>query len=69
MVKTIMVFHSEGTSVNDGIDCTLCSLTYMKVDSVVQQVWKGCLLAKIDTENAFRNILVNPKDRHLLGMT
>ena len=30
--------HPKGASVNDGIDCTLCSLTYMKVDDVVQQV-------------------------------
>ena len=43
--------HPKGTSVNDGIDRTLCSLTYMKVDDVVQHVGflgKGCLLAKVD---------------------
>jgi len=30
--------HPNGTSMNDGIDRTLCSLTYMKVDDVVQPV-------------------------------
>ena len=55
----------------DGISCQLCSLTYMKVDQVVQQVLsleKGALLAKIDIESAFRNIPAHPDDRHLLGM-
>ena len=63
--------HPKGASVNDGIDRTLCSLTYMKVDDVVQQVLslgKGTLLAKVDIESAFRNIPVHPDDRHLLGM-
>ena len=63
--------HPKGASVNDGIDRTLCSLTYMKVDDVVQQVLslgKGTLLAKVDIESAFRNIPVHPDDRHLLGI-
>ena len=30
--------HPKGASVKDGIDHTLCSLTYMKVDDIVQQV-------------------------------
>ena len=63
--------HPKGSSVNDGISRQLCSLTYMKVDQVVQQVLslgKGALLAKIDIESAFRNIPVHPDDRHLLGM-
>ncbi len=64
--------HPKGQSVNDGIDHTSCSLTYIKVDDIVQQILskgKGCLLAKIDIESAFRNVPVHPDDRHLLGMT
>ena len=63
--------HPKGASVNDGIARNLCSLSYMKVDDVVQQVLqlgRGALLAKIDIESAFRNIPVHPHDRHLLGM-
>ena len=43
----------------------------MKVDHAVQHVLalgRGCQLAKIDIEAAFRNIPVHPHDRHLLGM-
>ena len=63
--------HPKNASVNDGIDRSLCSLSYMKVDDVVQEILsmgKGCLLAKIDVESAFRNVPVHPNDRHLLGM-
>ena len=63
--------HRRGTSVNDGINRSLCSLTYMKMDDVVRHVLtlgKHCLLAKIDIEAAFRNIPVHPDDCHLLGM-
>ncbi len=63
--------HPKNTSVNDGIDRTICSLSYMKVDDVVQKILslgKGCQLAKIDIESAFRNVPVHPHDRHLLGM-
>ena len=63
--------HPAGTSVNDGIDRKLCSLSYMKVNDVVQHVLNlgnGCLIAKLDIESAFQNIPVHPHDRHLLGM-
>ena len=63
--------HPKASSVNDGIDRSMCSLTYMKVDDVVRKVLamgKGSLLAKIDVESAFRNVPVHPHDRHLLGM-
>ena len=43
----------------------------MKVSDVVRHVLhlgRGCLLAKIDIDSAFRNIPVHPHDRHLLGM-
>ena len=59
-------------SVNDGIDKPMCSLTYMRVDEVVHKVLslgRGCQLAKIDIESAFRNVPVHPHDRHLLGLS
>ena len=63
--------HPKASSVNDGISRDLCSLTYMRVDDVVHKVLsmgRGALLAKIDIENAFRNVPVHPHDRYLLGM-
>ena len=61
----------EGLSVNDGIPKELCSLGYMSVDDVVAQVLKmgrGSEMAKIDVQQAYRNVPVHPDDRHLLGM-
>lgn len=63
--------HRDGSSVNDGISKSICSLTYMKVQDAVRQILKlgqGCFLAKIDIDSAFRNVPVHPHDRHLLGM-
>ena len=63
--------HPENTSVNDGINKPLCSLSYMKVDDVVQEIvtkGQGTLIAKLDIESAFRNVPVHPQDRLLLGM-
>ena len=40
----------------------------MKVIQHVLSLGRGCLLAEIDIESAFRNIPVHPHDRHLLGM-
>ena len=59
-----------GSSVKDGISRKVCSLSYMKVDDVVQQVLhlgQGALLAKINIESAFWNIPVHPHDWLLLG--
>ena len=42
------VSHPKGSSINDGINCRLCSLSYVKVDDVVQHVLslrRGGLLA------------------------
>ena len=53
---------------NDGIDPALTSLTYITVDSVmhvVQQLGKGSLLAKMDTESAYVLVPVHPQDRIL----
>ncbi len=61
---------STGASVNDGIDPTLCSLTYVRVDDIVDtvlQLGRGSLLAKMDIKAAYRIIPVNPVDRLLLG--
>ncbi len=60
-----------GASVNDGIDPGLCSLSYVKVDDIVEvvlQTGKGSLLAKLDIQSAYRIVPVNPADRLLLGM-
>ena len=63
--------HPEGASVNDGIDPSLCSLSYTSVDwaaKLVIAAGKGSLLAKVDLENAYRMVPVHPEDRLLLGM-
>jgi hypothetical protein len=48
-------------SVNDGILKEDCSLTYIKVDTIVDSIWHwvGALLAKMDVKSAFRNIPVH----------
>ena len=61
--------HPAGCSVNDGIAKPPCSLKYSRVSDVIEQILrmgKGCYLAKIDIDSAFRNIPVHPHDRHLL---
>ncbi len=58
-------------SVNDGVQKDLASLSYISVDDVMAEILKkgrGTLLAKMDVKQAYRNIPVHPKDRHLLGM-
>ena len=63
--------YPTGHSVNDGISPPLCSLHYVTIDDAVQQIFtlgKGCLLAKIDIQSAFRLLPVHPADRHLLLM-
>ena len=61
----------HGHSVNDGVDPSLCSLTYSTVDEVANLVAKlgpAALLAKVDIELAYRLIPVHPDDRPLLGV-
>ena len=63
--------HPQGRSINDGISSELCSLSYTKLDEIVESIWKlgpGTQLAKIDIKNAYRIIPVHPSDRHLLAM-
>ena len=61
----------QGNSINDAIQNDLCSLKYATVDQAVQRILclgQGTLLAKIDTEHAFRNVpAINPADRMFLG--
>ncbi len=61
----------EGASVNDGISRSLCSLSYVSVDTaadIVAKTGRGSLLAKIDISNAYRMLPIHPEDRWLLGM-
>ena len=63
--------YPTGHSVNDGISPPLCSLHYVTIDDAVHQIFtlgKGCLLAKIDIQSAFRLLPVHPADRHLMLM-
>lgn len=60
-----------GHSVNDGISKDLCSLSYVSVDDVAEEVGRmgrGALMAKFDLKSAYRHIPVHPDDRRLLGM-
>ena len=62
--------YPPGMSVNDGISPELSSMSYTKVDDIVQGIWQsgvGSMLAKIDIKNAYRVVPVHPVDRHLLA--
>ena len=64
--------YPSGASVNDGIPKSLCSLSYVTLDTAVQhilQMGPGALLAKMDIKHAFRLLPVHPADRHLLAMS
>ena len=61
----------QGQSVNDGIDPESWHPQYIKMDDIIKMVSKfgpGALMAKFDIESAYRNIAINPSDRHLLGL-
>ncbi len=61
----------EGHSVNDGISKSLCSLSYVSVDTaakMVARLGRGSLLAKVDIRSAYRMIPIHPDDRWPLGM-
>ena len=60
-----------GASVNDRINPDEFSLHYITVDKVIRlvsQFGRGALMAKFDVESAYRNVLIHPLDRYLLGM-
>lgn len=61
----------EGSSVNDGVDKELCSLSYTSVEAIANKVaalGQGTMLAKMDIRQAYRMVPVHPSDRVLLGM-
>ena len=61
--------HSH--SVNDGIDPSLCSLSYTTIDEVASHVTHlgtGALLAKVDIESGYHLIPIHPQDRPLQAM-
>ncbi len=61
----------EGASVNDGISKELATLSYVSLDQVADsaaRLGRGLLLAKMDIKQAYRQVLVHPQDRRLLGM-
>lgn len=63
--------HPCGTSVNDGIESQLCSLSYVSVDDAVCTIWHlgvGTILAKVDLESAYWQIPLHPQDCRLLGV-
>ena len=48
--------HPPGTSVNEGIQPELCSLSYASVDdavAIITHLGKGAKLAKLDLESAY----------------
>jgi hypothetical protein len=60
-----------GKSVNDHITID-CSLHYVNIDKAVKMVKKygrGTQMAKLDIEDAFKNVVVAPNDWELLGTT
>ena len=61
-----------GRSVNDGIQRSRASLSYVSVDhlaEVILTLGKGTQLAKLDIKSAYRVIPVFPGDHLLLGVT
>jgi len=63
--------HPSGHSINDGIPKDLCSLTYITVDTAIEQIQtlgRGTLLTKLDIKSAFCLLPVHLADRHLLAM-
>lgn len=62
--------HPAGGSVNDGIDESVCKVSYTSFDAALSWVRKygrGSLLAKTDIESAFRLLPVHPASFYLLG--
>ena len=56
---------------NDFIQPELCTLQYVRVEEVVQELVRlgpGAKMAKVDIRSAYWMVSVHPQDRHLLGM-
>jgi len=60
----------NGSSINDGIDPQLCSLSYTSIDDAVRTIMRlgPGTVAKFDLESAYRMVPVYPQDCLLLGM-
>ena len=61
----------SNASVNDGIDKDMCSVSYVTVDQVVDELLRlvpGALMGKVDIKQAYRIVPVHPDDRHLLAV-
>ena len=61
----------DGRSVNDGIESSLCSLSYLRLDDVIDHIvesGRGTELAKMDIASAYRMVPVHPGDRPLLAV-
>ena len=60
-----------GSSVNDGIDESLCSLTYVGIGDAVKGITErgqDTQLAKVDVKSAYQNVPTHPDDWWLMGM-
>ena len=61
---------TPGHSVNSYISDDSASVNYISIDRVVQRDTLhglGCLIAKLDLEDTYKNIVVRPKDWDLPG--
>ena len=61
----------SGSSVNDGISPSLCSVSYAGLDeaiSLLHTMGPGAWMAKLDLQHAYRKVPVHPDDHPLLGM-
>ena len=61
----------EESSVNDGMDTKLCSLQYVKVEDAAREVATqgfNVWMAKVNIQQAYRNVPIHPQDRWLLRM-
>lgn len=60
----------EKASINHHIPKEFCTVQYQSIHNaieIIKQVGKGALLAKIDIENAYKQISIHPSDFELLG--
>ena len=63
--------YPRGDSVNTFIPKENATVSYQNIETVielVQHYGRNCLMAKADIEDAFRNLVINPSDYHLLGL-
>lgn len=59
-------------SVNDGISENFCSLQYVSLDDALQLIrhfGPGSQLVKMDLQDAYRVVSVQPQDKYLLGIS